>query len=131
MATLSSAEREAALRHAWDAIEHHADETALWLIREIEAQYSNDAKFYRVSVEGRVPAGSFEDDAPRGFFRKYEVVADDEQEAMRLVTRVEQEMFRDGLRATEIEMLDDASDQPKGVYWVSAHLFFPEGDEDE
>jgi len=124
-------DRDAALRHAWEAIEHQADETALWLIREIEAQYSNDAKFYRVSVEGRVPAGSFEDDAARGFFRKYEVVADDEQEAMRFVARVEQEIFRDGLRATEIEMLDDASDQPKGVYWVSAHLFFPQDDEDE
>ena len=104
---------------------------APWLAREVEAEYSNEAKFYRISVEGRVAPGSFEDDGPRGFYRKYEVVADDEQEAMRLVTRIEPESMRDGLRATEIEMLDDASDQPKGVYWVSGHLFFPEGDEDE
>jgi tetratricopeptide (TPR) repeat protein len=124
-------DRSAALRYAWEAIEHHADETALWLVREVEAQYSNDAKFYRITVEGRLPPGSFEDDAPRGFIRTFEVVADDDDEALRLITRVEPEMMRNGLRARDVEVLDDASDQPKGVYWVSGHSFFPEGDEED
>ena len=124
-------DRELARRHAWEAIEHHADETALWLLREIDAEYSNDAKYFRINVEGRVPPAAFDDGLPRGFWRKYEVVADDEAEALRFITRIERTEMRDGLRATDVEMLDDASDQPKGVYWVSGHIFFPEGDDGE
>jgi tetratricopeptide (TPR) repeat protein len=120
---------ETALRHAWEAIEHHADDTALWLIREIEGDYSDDAKYFRILVHGHVPAGSFEDDEPRGFWRKYDVVADDEEEAMHFITRIEPEAMRAGLRADEVEIVEDASDQPKGVYWCSNHAFYKENDQ--
>jgi tetratricopeptide (TPR) repeat protein len=113
---------EAALHHAWEAIEHDADETALWLVREIEAEYSDAAKYYRIVVQG---AGNEESD---GFWRKYDVVADDEDEAMRFIARIEPEEIRDTLRVDELEIVDDTTDQPKGVYWCSAYAYYREDD---
>ncbi len=121
-------DHEAALRQAWEAIGHWTDETALWLIREIEGQYSKDAKFFRILVHGTVPLR----DGPEGsegFWRKFDVVADDEDEAMRLIARIELEPWRGGLRADEVEIVEPAPDQPKGVYWCSVHAFYTEDEE--
>ncbi|HUR82721.1 MAG TPA: tetratricopeptide repeat protein [Thermoanaerobaculia bacterium] len=122
-------DRDAALRHAWEAIEHDADDTALWLIREIEGEYSDDAKYFRILVNGRVPADRFDALESQGFWRKFDVVADDEEEAMRFIARVEPPAFREALRADEVDITEAEPDQPKGVYWSSAHAFYKEGDE--
>ena len=123
-------DRDAALRYAWEAIEHDADDTALWIIREIEGEYSDDAKYYRITMNGTVPPGAFEDDDAAGFWRKYDVVAEDEAEAVRFIKRIEYPHLRNGMRADEVEIVDDASEQPKGVYWCSNHVFYT-GGEDE
>lgn len=122
-------DRETALRHAWEALEHHPDETALWLVREMEGEYSDRARYYRISVLGHAPAGMFEERVPHVFFRKFDVVADDEEEALRFITRLEPPTMREGLRIDAVEVLQDAPDQPKGVYWVSGHVFAPEGNQ--
>jgi tetratricopeptide (TPR) repeat protein len=123
-------DRAAALRHAWTAIELDADETALWLVREIEGDYSDGASYYRITVHGNVPPSVVESEDVKGFWRKFEVVADDEAEAMALIRRIEQPSFREGMRVDEVEVVEDASDQPKGVYWCSAHVFYAENDEE-
>ena len=122
-------DRESALHHAWEAIEHDPDDIALSLIREIEGDYSETAKQYRILVHGVLPAGAWDDDEPRGFWRKYDVVADDEDDAMGLIRRIEPETVRNSLRADEVEVLDDASDQARGVAWCSPRAFYTETDE--
>jgi tetratricopeptide (TPR) repeat protein len=117
--------RDAALHYAWEAVALDAtDETALWLIREIEAEYSPDAKHYRVIIHGRDEG--FDAD---GFWRKYDVVADDEEEAMTFIRRIEPEHIRDSLRLDEAQIVDAASDQPKGVYWCTSYAFYRESTE--
>lgn len=116
-----------ALHNAWEAIERNAtNDTALWLIREIEGLYSDSTKYYRILVHGQWPADRFEKQPPDGFWRKYDVVADDEEEAMRLVARVEPELVRETLRADEIEVVEQTVDQPKGVYWCTPYAFYRE-----
>ena len=128
-AALMKGNPEAALRHAWEAIEHDADETALSLIRELEGAYSKDAKFFRILVNGSIVRDHYEDDEPRGFWRKFDVVADDEEEAMRFISRIELAQMRGSLRADEVEIVESAPDQPKGVYWCSVHAFYRDADE--
>lgn len=116
---------DTALHHAWEAVALDAcEETALWLIREMEAEYSANAKHYRVIIHGRD-----EDFDADGFWRKYDVVADDEEEAMKYIRRVEPEHIRDSLRLDEAEIVEAATDQPKGVYWCTSYAFYRESDE--
>lgn len=130
-AALMKNDRDAALQHAWAAIEHDAaQDSALRVIREIEAQFSEDAKQFRIVVHGQWPAESFlEGDPPDGFWRKYDVVADDEEEAMRFIARVEPELVRHSLRANEVEIVEENVDQAKGVSWCSPYAFYRETDE--
>ena len=116
---------ETALHHAWEAVALDAtEETALWLIREIEADYSASAKHYRIIIHGRDEG--FDAD---GFWRKYDVVADDEEEALQFIRRIEPEHIRASLRLDEAEIMEAASDQPKGVYWCTSYAFYRESRE--
>lgn len=118
-------DRESASQHAWEALAlDTADETALWVVREIEAEYSSAAKHFRLIIQGR-DEGLDAD----GFWRKYDVVADDEEEAMRFIRRLEPERIRPSLRLDEAEVIDAASDQPKGIYWCTDYAFYRESDE--
>jgi hypothetical protein len=118
-------DNDAALHHAWEAVAlDSSEETALWLIREIEGEYSESAKHFRVIIHGRDEG--FDAD---GFWRKYDVVADDEEEAMRFIRRVEPEHIRPSLRMDEVLILDTTPDQPKGVYWCTGYAFYQETDE--
>ncbi|MGZ8868762.1 MAG: tetratricopeptide repeat protein [Thermoanaerobaculia bacterium] len=115
----------AALHHAWDAVAlDSTDETALWVIREIEGDYSSSAKHFRVIIHGRD-----EDFDADGFWRRYDVVADDEEEAMRFIRRVEPAHIRPSLRLDEAEVVDAATDQPKGVYWCTSYAYYRESEE--
>lgn len=117
--------RDVALHHAWEAIAlDSSEETALWLVREIEGEYSSSAKHYRVIIHGR--DDGFEAD---GFWRRYDVVADDEEEVMHFIRRVEPEHIRPTLRLDEAEIVDETPDQPKGVYWCTGYAFYQENDE--
>lgn len=117
--------RDSALQHAWEAVAlDTTDDTALWVIREVEAAYSSNAKHYRVIIHGR--DDGFDAD---GFWRKYDVVADDEDEALRFIRRIEPEHIRESLRLDEAMIVDAAVDQPKGVYWCTSYAFYRESDE--
>lgn len=121
---------EGALHFAWESLEMHADDTALWLVREIEGDYSDSAKYYRMLVNGRWHLEAEDAEPFDGFWRKYDVVADDEEEAMRFIARLEPEEVRGTLRAEEIEIVsNEVSDQPKGVYWCTGYAFYREDEE--
>lgn len=128
-ASWARGDREAALREVWEALRLHADNSALWLVREIESRYSERSQYFRISVRGawHVPFG--DDPEPQGFLRKFDVVAEDEQEAMQLIARMEPEEVQHTLHIHAIEMLEYVPDQPKGIYWCTGRVFFPETEE--
>lgn len=118
-------DRDTALQEAWEALRLHPEPSALWLVREIEAQYSAQSRYFRIAVRGAWPVAFEDDDEPPGFFRRFDVVAEDEQEAMRLVARMEPEDVRATLSVHDVQILEHVPDQPKGVYWCSGRVFFP------
>jgi tetratricopeptide (TPR) repeat protein len=120
-ASWARGDREAALQEAWEALRLHPDKSALWLVREIEAQYSEHSRYYRMSIRGSWNA--------EGYFRKFDVVAEDEEEALHLVARMEPEEVRASLSVHDVQMLEHVPDQPKGVYWCTGRVFFPEPEE--
>ncbi|MDB5431047.1 MAG: hypothetical protein JWP35_2163 [Caulobacter sp.] len=104
-------------------------ETAQWVLREIRADAdASNAKYMRVMVEGRWHA-SLEDeggDTPPGFFATYEVMADDEIEALAFIKEFEPPAVRDSLVVSECEVLA-SPEQPKGVYLAApGYAFFSE-----
>lgn len=128
-ASWARGDREIALAEAWEALQLHPNDSALWLVREIESQYSAQSRYYRLSIRGSWPIPfEGEVDAP-GYFRKFDVVAEDEDEALRLVARMEPEDVRATLSVHDVQMLEHVPDQPKGVYWCAGRVFFPEHEE--
>lgn len=117
---------ERALALAWQAISCWRQEnSALWLIREIENMHSNQARYHRLMIEG-VWSEPFDDDVlPCGFFTTYGVVADDPDEAFNLAKRFEPTDVRESLHLLECEVTSESNDIPKGVYFISRYSFFP------
>ena len=127
MAYFNFKELNKAIDFAWKAIQTYKNNSqAAWHIREIENQYSKNSKGFRIMLEGtwHFP---FEDetDCP-GFFTNYDVVAENEEEALLFMKRFEPEEVRSSLKITEAEVICDAPDQPKGIYSTSGYSFFPQ-----
>jgi tetratricopeptide (TPR) repeat protein len=120
-------DRDAAARHAWRAIQiEKRQETAAWLVREITDQRSKTAKYVRVIVCGRWHEPIEGENDPPGFFVNYDVVAEDEREALEFIRPFEPEPVRDSLTVDDASIREDAPDEPKGVYRVlTGYLFFP------
>jgi len=115
-----------ALQLAWQAISWWKhQETAMWLIREIENKRSCCAKHHRLIIEGVWPEPIESKEEAQGFFVTYEVVAESPEEAFDLAVRFEPECVRESLRADECEVLDEVAEVPKGVYYVSGYHQFP------
>lgn len=124
-------EKEHALTLAWESLKHsHASDGALWLIRGVESQFSRNAKYYRLLVEG-IWHEQDEDGRELGFFITYDVVADDTSEAMAYIRRFESECVGESLKIREFEAIEERPTEPKGVYSYTGHHVFPlecEGD---
>ena len=109
----------------WQALERERrNRRALWVLREIDRQVSNTASYYRLLVHGQVP-DEYDADV-NGYFVTYEVVADSPEEALALAARHQPELLRSALRIEECEALEPRPEDPKGVYWVSGLIFFPD-----
>ncbi len=95
------------------------NKNAQFLIREIRNNndYSN-AKYMRIFIEG------LSNDV-EGFFIYYDVVADDEIEALNFIKEFEPEEIRNSLKIKEMEILDSVSKQPKGIYNVGEYYSYP------
>lgn len=123
-----SGQGDKAAEQVWQAIElFKANEQAAWLIREMEGRYADGCRYFRLLLQGvwDAPADEEDPDAGSPFYTKYDVVAEDEAEALELAKRFEPEGVRDSLRIVETEVLNTAPDQPKGVYFTWDYYFFP------
>ena len=117
-----------ALTSAWHALElDKGSERALMVVREVEGKTSGTSKRFRLLVEG-VWMEPFEgtDEIP-GFFTPYEVVADTQEEALELLSRLEPADVRDSLKISECEAVEDCPGERHGVHRTGGYsFFFPE-----
>ncbi len=102
---------------------HNAD--ARYLLREIRsASPYRNAKYLRILISGHDPAPRAGHDKPLGFFTTYDVVADDEGEALRFIKEFEAPHIAGSLAIEEIETIKSPK-QPKGVYETTPYNLFP------
>ncbi len=94
----------------------HSHRGLLALIRDADNRYSTAAKYFRMSVDAKIP---FTDPAfrkYRGYIVNYDVVAETIDEALTFVARMEEPSVQGNLIVGEHQILADRSEDPKGVY---------------
>lgn len=122
---------ELALKHAWKAIElNNGNDSAMWLIREVQNKRSPNSKYFRMAVHGEWREPIDDDGEIQGFYRSFDVVADTEQAALDLAREFEPEEARPTMTIDECEAIEPAPDSPHGVYVVTGHAYYSETEED-
>lgn len=124
---LNLADQAKAKTYLKKAVERdNQNEIAHWLHREIygDKDYKK-AKYYRIVVQGKwhEPVKG-EEELPE-FFATYEVVADNEEEALEIIKFFEPIPTHDSLKIKSAKTLKSRS-QPKGVYQHHGYSFSPE-----
>jgi len=127
-----------ALSTAQDAVQLYKwSELVLWSLRAAREAQSDTAKAMHLIVEGQWYE-PLEDEDPDGpapeFVTTYDVVADDEEEALRLIAECEPPQVRDSLRIVETHPVDHEDESPtpyKGVYATGDYHMYQPGDEEE
>jgi predicted Zn-dependent protease len=119
-------DRAGAERVAREALADEAHPLALEVLRELRGKSSPRAKLHRLAVEGRLPQGP---SAPVGFYRMYDVFADDRDAALALAAELEPAEVRDSLRVVEHEEAEEAPNELLGVVAASDYLCFDEVEE--
>ena len=123
-------DRDRALNLAWMALHHdRGQQESLWLVREVEHRVSSSAKYYRLLIEGLWDQPD-EEGRELGFFTNYDVVADNQEEALEYARRTEPTAVQSSLSITEADEIEERPDTPCGVYVVGAYDFFPTDEED-
>jgi hypothetical protein len=117
-------DRERAMQLAVASLAHgQTSDVALWLVREIDGQFSPTAKYYRILVEGmKTEAGDRR--KRRGFFVSYDIVADSIDESLSFIRRIEGEEVRSSFRVEEATELESRPAEPKGVYARTGRILF-------
>lgn len=88
----------------------------LALIRDIDGEYSADAKYYRVNLHATAPEGVALPDGIGGYLSSIDVVADSPDEALGYIRRVQViEPFTQWVLNT-CSVLESRPSDPKGVY---------------
>jgi predicted Zn-dependent protease len=116
-------DRAGAERAAREALADEAHPLALEVLRELRGATSPRAKLHRLAVEGRLPQGP---SAPVGFYRMYDVFADDRDAALAFAADLEPAEIRASLRVVEHEETEEAPDELLGVVAASNYLCFDE-----
>lgn len=98
----------------------------LWLMREMAPDYSENPHYYKLLVRGRWQweDGGHAGEEPMEFLTSYEIVADDEEEALEYVRAFEGEaVLKDQLDIMEVEEEACEEDEVKGIYLVGGMAF--------
>ncbi|VVE68574.1 hypothetical protein PCA31118_02952 [Pandoraea captiosa] len=128
-----------AMTTALEAVQHYKwSDAALWALRAARDEQSETARAMHLIVEGQWYE-PLEDEDPDGpapeFVTTYDVVAENEEEALRLIAECEPPQVRESLRIAEthpIENDDGASATAfKGVYATGDYHMYQPGEEGE
>jgi tetratricopeptide (TPR) repeat protein len=110
------------------AVEHWkldvANERMLAVIRDIDAEYSPDAAYHRLKVEGRVTAPSRSRPGAKGYLCSFHVVGADAEECLGFVRRLDTRKPAAELSVVAVEVVEPRPDEPKGVYWASPRFYY-------
>lgn len=123
----SSRDRDRALHHAWLAIELNKSESAAaWVIRDAAALKSPTARYMNVMITGRWHEPIQDEDEAPGFFASFDVIAENETEALAFIRPFEPASVRDSLRIEECTQQESVPDAPKGVCEAyPGYILFP------
>ncbi|VVE87958.1 tetratricopeptide repeat protein [Pandoraea bronchicola] len=138
LAYKQSGENDKALASALEAVQLYKwSDAALWALRAARDAQSDTAHAMHLIVEGQWYE-PLEDEDPDGpapeFVTTYDVVADDEAEALRLIAECEPPQVRESLRVAETHPIDHEDESPtpyKGVYATGDYHMYQPGEEDE
>ena len=106
---------------------YRLNEEALWLLREMDAQFSDESKIFSLMVQGSFVKEASSSQNPAKFFTSYVVVADNPAEALAYIRDFEiEEIDKNSLSIQEVEEMPNEEDDPKGIYKVMGFAFFEE-----
>ncbi len=122
---MGNQDKEKALQCAWKAVNlDKVEPSAIWLIRKIQGEVSENGKRFRLRIEGRWMEND-QEGRPLEFYVDYWVIADSVEEAFDIVKQFEPKEVLDSLRIEEAKEMEACSDEPKGVCEVSSYIFWP------
>ncbi|MBI9075024.1 MAG: tetratricopeptide repeat protein [Desulfatibacillum sp.] len=118
-------ENNQAFEYLWKSIElDKTNQNAMFLIRELENQFSSEAKSFQLVIEGVMPVSSGHGTEGVGFFTSYNVVAKNPDQAFELAKRFEPKNLHESLRVEEAGVFDDCPNIPVGVYSTTPYIMF-------
>ena len=119
-------ETNIAINYLDEAIElDKSNNTAMWLVREIDNLTSETAKYFNILIMG-VWLEPFEGESTKpGFFTSYKVVAEDTEHTLHFIKRFEQPEIHKTIKIEESEILNEKPNAPLGVYETTGYSFFP------
>ncbi|VVD81418.1 hypothetical protein PHO31112_01121 [Pandoraea horticolens] len=137
LAYKQSGENDKALASALEAVQLYKwSDAALWALRAARDAQSDTAHAMHLIVEGQWYE-PLEDEDPDGpapeFVTTYDVVADDAEEALRLIAECEPPQVRESLRIVETHPIDHEDESPtpyKGVYATGDYHMYQPGEEE-
>ncbi len=124
---------EAIRYHLRTAIElDRTNEDALWLHREMNLSYSDDAHIYEIMLDGELALSDEEEEARAlPFTAVYVVVADTPEDALEMIKDYEIDAIdKSSLQIMEIESMENEEEEPLGLYFTGP-LMFGENVEEE
>jgi predicted Zn-dependent protease len=107
--------------------ENKHNEEIKWLIREIRGAFSIESKHYSVNIEGIWLFEHDENGSAPGFLTHYDVVADDETEAIQYIKQFEPVEIRDTIKIQEFKIVKKLPNTHKGVYSTTGYIFYNTG----
>lgn len=96
----------------------------LALIRDADNQYSATAKYYRMTIDAKIPFTDPQYRQSQGYIVNYDVVADSLDEALTFIERMEDPVVVGNLLVDEHEVLEERSGDPKGVYKRTPRYYY-------
>ena len=115
---LAAGEDKAPLRdmaHRWLCVDP-GNEAILDLLREVEGRFAEQVRYYRLLLHAEIPDNHPLSADAIGYFVKYDVYAENVEEAFELAKELEDPELAPGLEIEEIELEEQAeSNEPKGV----------------
>lgn len=104
----------------WHA--HPASLSLLSLLRRIDGQHAEDARYLRLLVAAQLPAPR--EDGAIGFFAAFHAVASSAEEALEMYRALDRRQPHALLRLDETEDVGPRPDEPKGICWMAALTYF-------